>query len=147
MGFVPVISGRSIVRGRSSITVKKLERWRRIITEAAEQSGRGKIPELAEPLKLEDALIWQKEFDLSLMGSAQREVEGLRSVLGQRDIKTNNAIAVFIGPEGGFTEEELQRGRDNGIIEFSLGRRILRTETAAVVASALILYESEQMER
>jgi len=145
--FVPMITSRTIVRDSNNITTKKLERWRQIITEAAEQAGRGRIPELTSPVKLEEALGQQKDYNLSLMGSAESNIESLRSVLGQRDIGADAAIALFVGPEGGFTEQELQWGRNGGVIEFSLGRRVLRTETAAMVASALILYQLGQMER
>lgn len=145
--FVPIITSRTIVRDCNNITAKKLGRWRRIITEAAEQASRGRIPELTSPVKLEEALSQQKEFDLLLMASTEHRSQSLRGILGGRDIGAGAVIALFIGPEGGFTEQEMQGGRDNGAIAFNLGRRILRTETAAMVASALILYQLEQMER
>lgn len=143
--FVPVVTGRSIVRD-CDITNKKLGRWRRIIMEAAEQSWRGRVPELTGAVTLEQALDEQKGYGLSLIGSTAGEGVSLRKILVSCDVGRDGAIAVFVGPEGGFTEEEMRRGRDSGAIAFGLGRRILRTETAAVVACSVILYELGQME-
>jgi len=66
---------------------------------------------------------------------------------GKLTTKKIKSVALLIGPEGGFAENEVQRAKDCGIVPISLGRRILRTETAAVVASSLILYESGKMEK
>jgi 16S rRNA (uracil1498-N3)-methyltransferase len=157
-GFVPVITQRSIVRSGDKITDEKLRRRRAIITEAAEQSGRGIIPKLDKPLTLVDAADYPEKFDLKLVGSTQDNVEPLKNILRKwattvqapLDIastgqipNTIKKIALFIGPEGGFSDSEMEFLRLQAVVPFGLGRRILRTETAAVVASAIILHELE----
>ncbi|MHC4475985.1 MAG: 16S rRNA (uracil(1498)-N(3))-methyltransferase [Planctomycetota bacterium] len=141
--FVPLITHRSLVRRRADVKQEKLARWRRIITEAAEQSHRARIPELTSPLDLDKALHQLAEFDLALIASPDDRANSLRDCLTQ--CPKVSSIALLIGPEGGFAEDEVQRCRANGAIAFSMGPRILRTETAAVVASSLILYELGEM--
>jgi len=151
--FVPVVTQRSCVRKVEAVTPNKLTRWRRIITEAAEQSARGRIPELASPVNFADALSGLKDFDRTLIASpqstgrltAERRIT-LRKALRHTGDKTLQSVALLIGPEGGFAEQEVRLASDSGAVPLGLGPRILRTETAAVVASALVLYESDQME-
>jgi 16S rRNA (uracil1498-N3)-methyltransferase len=142
-GFVPVITERSVVRD-SGIKASRLGRWRRIIQEAAEQSHRGRLPELAAPVKFEDALAGLDRFEVSLIAAPGARKKSLRACLGGG--KGAGSIALFIGPEGGFTEDEVGQACGNGAVAFSLGERILRTETAAVVASSVILYEMGELE-
>jgi 16S rRNA (uracil1498-N3)-methyltransferase len=142
--FVPVKTSRSIVR-QESINANKIKRRKQIIQEAAEQSGRGRIPQLEQTIKFEDAITKLDDFDHKFMAHTQAEGKGLRQCL--KGTKKNKRIALFVGPEGGFTENEVQSAKNNNIVLINFGRRILRTETAAVVASSLILYESGEMER
>lgn len=142
-GFVPVITERSVVRD-SGIKASRLGRWRRIIQEAAEQSHRGRLPELAAPVRFEDALEGLDGFDMSLVASPEAKGKSLRECL--RGPGTAGTVALFVGPEGGFTENEVRQLCGGGAIAFSLGERILRTETAAVVASSVILYEMGELE-
>jgi len=143
--FVPIVTERSIVR-KDSIKADKTERRRRIIQEAAEQSERGRIPELAQAISFEEAINELDSFDYKLLAHTHGQGGSLRRCLKSSEKKVKK-IALFIGPEGGFTENEVNRARDNDIVIISLGRRILRTETSALVASSLILYEMGQMER
>jgi len=138
--FVPLVADRSIARDVGS----KLDRWRRIVLEAAEQSGRGLIP-LVEGPKESDVVLGRSEGQgLRLLAVAGQEGEALHGVLASgRPIRS---VELCIGPEGGFTCRELERARQGGWRWVSLGRRVLRTETAAIVASALVLYELGQME-
>jgi 16S rRNA (uracil1498-N3)-methyltransferase len=138
--FVPVITQRSLVRQPQVITPKKMSRWQSILTEAAEQSGRGRIPTLENPLLFTDALAGFDGFDCCLVGSTAGNGKDLRNILSSSDTKLFR-IALLIGPEGGFTDEEIAEACSRGAKAFSLGKRILRTETAAIVASALILHE------
>ena len=142
-GFVPVFTERSVVWD-SGIKASRLGRWQRIIQEAAEQSRRGGLPELAEPVKFKDALRGLEGFDMSLIAAPGAGNKSLRACLGGG--KGAGSIALFIGPEGGFTEDEVGQACGNGAVAFSLGQRILRTETAAVVASSVILYEMGELE-
>jgi 16S rRNA (uracil1498-N3)-methyltransferase len=151
--FVPIETSRSIVR-KESINANKVNRWKQIIQEAAEQSGRGKIPELAQAANFKEAITKIDDFNYKFMmhplrrsvseASTQAEGEGLRRYL--KDNKKNKRIALFVGPEGGFTEDEVQSAKYNNIVLINLGRRVLRTETAAMVTSSLILYELGEME-
>jgi len=138
--FVPVITERSIIRRPDTITARKLSRWRCIITEAAEQSGRGRIPQLEAPVSFADAVSGLGEFDRCLIGTVGIDGISIREIL-QFDSTEPVDVALLIGPEGGFTDEEVQQACASGAIPISLGPRILRTETAAVIASAIILYE------
>lgn len=142
--FVPMVTERSLVQRKDTITARRLCRWQRIITEAAEQSGRGLIPQLEGPVNFDIAVSGLGDFDRCLIGSAQPDSLSLKKVL-QAGKTEPVAIAVFIGPEGGFTDNEMQLARAKGVTPISLGPRILRTETAAVVTSALILYELQEL--
>ena len=135
--FVPVITRRSLVRDAEDVGPEKLDRWRRIIREAAEQSGRGLLPVLSPPIALAEAA-GARAADVALIaweGETQRTIgetlEG-RATVGE--------IALFIGPEGGYDEEEVRLAESCGAVPVSLGGRILRTETAAVVGAALVLH-------
>lgn len=149
--FFPVISERSLVRHTSNID-NKMERWRNIIREASEQSGRGRIPTLHSVLTFSDVfslpakdmllkiIPWEKERDTNLHSLLTPQFNKVKN----REQSNKPSIDVFIGPEGGFSDGEIQSARHAGFIPVSLGRRILRMETAAVVATALILYELER---
>lgn len=139
--FVPIVTQRSLVRDVDAVTPNKLTRWRRIITEAAEQSARGRIPELDQPVRFKQVVMGLAEFDLCLIASPQEQKMTLREALHQSRKKKPQTIALLIGPEGGFAEQEARLARDSGATPVGLGPRILRTETAAIVTTALILHE------
>jgi 16S rRNA (uracil1498-N3)-methyltransferase len=139
--FVPVITERSIVRRAEKITEQKLSRFESIIAEAAEQSERGNIPSLRSPIELFQVVSEMGKNDMCLFGSTQN-CQSLKNILQVCRSHPEN-IALFIGPEGGFSEKEIEFLVVRGVQPFSLGKRILRTETAAVAASAIILYELE----
>ncbi len=139
--FVPLITQRCVVR-QKTIKPAKLQRWQRIIGEAAEQSGRGRLPLLSAPVMLPEALENATKFDRALV-PWEREtengfVESLGDSLSERPLQ-GARIAVFIGPEGGFAGEEIETATAAGVQPVTLGSRILRAETAAVVASTLAL--------
>ena len=141
--FVPIVTERSIIRRPQTITPQKMSRCQNIITEAAEQSGRARIPALESPLLFTDVQARLAGFDCCLVGSVAGNRSSLRQIL--ESVKKESAhVALLIGPEGGFTEKEIADACGRGAKAFSLGKRILRTETAAIVASALILYELDQ---
>jgi len=140
--FVPVITERSIVRD-CKIKQNKMERWRQIIQEAAEQSHQGRMPDISPPVTFEKAIEKIDGYGCKLIASPAAESSNLRNCL--KGFNCGEA-ALFVGPEGGFTKDEIKMCVEKGARAFSLGERILRTETAAVVASALILYESGELE-
>ena len=139
--FIPVISSRSLVRDLAE-TNKKTTRWAKILQEAAEQSGRGLIPGLKPAVSLAQAV--RQSQGKRLIFWEQERSNSLRQALA--DLSHNNLpeISLLVGPEGGFSVEEVQLAVQAGWQPVSLGRRILRMETAALVATALVIYELEK---
>ena len=138
--FVPLVSHRGVVRPRTG-RVERRERWRRIVTEAAEQCGRSHLPDLAPAVSLSDALESAEGLRL-LPWEGERQTtlrQALRQAVGKG--KKTPVISIFVGPEGGFARQEVDRAVDLGALTVSLGPRILRSETAGVVAAAAALYE------
>ncbi len=134
--ILPVITQRTD-KHLAGAAAKRVERWQRIALQASEQSRRAAPPEIAAPTKLSDALNVQAAVRIVLAESEERTL--LRDVV----IPDENAhaadvqIALAIGPEGGWTEDELQSFRQAGWISASLGSTILRAETAAIAATAV----------
>lgn len=134
--FHPFVSSRSLVM--TTKLVEKQTRWESILREAAEQSSRGRIPILSQPQLFHGALITAiQEYDHILF--AWEEVDISHSI---NQIKFNrhlNSFAIFIGPEGGFSQEEAQDAVSQGATLISLGKRILRMETAAIAATFFMI--------
>lgn len=138
--FVPVVTRRCVARldGAKEIA-KKTERWQRIAEEAAKQCGRAVIPEVKVPVSLKEALSCAEGLKLFCY-----EGEGtvpLTEVLAAGE--TPDTVSVFIGPEGGFSEEEVQAAKDCHAEMCGLGRRILRTETASAFVLSCLSYRYE----
>lgn len=132
--IVPVISARTVKLGF------KKERMEKIIREAAEQSGRGELPMLAEAMKFEPAIEKSRENDLNLF------FEMDSPMIGKEQIGKAGRVGIFIGPEGGWSEEELElvrseMGKNSRFKLAGLGKTTLRAETAAVVASWAVAQE------
>jgi 16S rRNA (uracil1498-N3)-methyltransferase len=142
--FAPVQTDRSLLRAKQ-IDAKKMTRWQRIVTEAAEQSHRGRIPDIEQPVGFADALGHFGQFDRVLIAAPSDESPTLRQALVQDD-RAPASVAILIGPEGGFAEDEVVLAEERGAITISLGPRIFRTETAAIIVPALVLYELGEME-
>jgi 16S rRNA (uracil1498-N3)-methyltransferase len=141
--FVPLISDRCVIASLDDVD-KKRERWQRIILEAAEQSRRGRLPRLRPAMLFRPACEDARRGGLSLIPweEAHDMMEGatsLRSVLRGEE-QPPFSVNLFIGPEGGFTPDEVELAQQYGLIPISLGPRILRAETAGLVATAAILY-------
>jgi 16S rRNA (uracil1498-N3)-methyltransferase len=129
--IVPVVTEHASVRPQS-IGSSRIERWRRIAIEASEQSGRGCPPELREPIDFAQAL-------QVAPAPALFAWEGMRSQPASRVQTPEGELALFVGPEGGWSEGEVASAREAGLSFVSLSRNILRSETAAIVATALLL--------
>jgi len=144
--LVPMISTRSVVTGEQS--PRRLDRWRRIVIEAAEQCGRCSVPPVLAPIPFIEAC--QKAQGLLILPWEGEESIHLRDILhsiAQRvPLGEPLAVSLFIGPEGGFTPGEVALVRQRGGHIVSLGRRILRSETAAIAALAVIMAELEGRE-
>ena len=140
--FQPFISRRTLAQQPDSAEKHRV-RWEAILREAAEQSGRGRIPELFSPVKLKDALKnTAASFDVVIAAWEDETIMGFKAALGNQKI---SSIGLFCGPEGGFDPAEIEFMRTAEVHFFSLGRRILRMETAAILAPALVLYELGEM--
>jgi 16S rRNA (uracil1498-N3)-methyltransferase len=137
--FVPVQTERSIARARQ-IDAKKLTRWRRILTEAAEQSHRGRIPEIEAAVIWSAALSQFSTFDSILIASTSSPMKSLKEAL-HLDDTFPTSVAILVGPEGGFSDDEVRQACEHGAVSVGLGPRILRTETAATVLPAIALHE------
>lgn len=135
--IVPVITERTIVK-LDKKEEKKLERWRKIAESAAKQSGRGKIPDIGAILSFPEAVKQASQMDGAIIPYEKEKEMGIRQFIQQFNGKT---IAVMIGPEGGFSEKEIEEAGKMGILPITLGKRILRTETAGIVTAAILLYE------
>lgn len=140
--IIPVASKRCVVKLDEKKARSKTERWRGIAEAAAKQSMRGIIPEIGEVLPFEEALKYAESLDIRLIpyelasdfGKTRDIIEGL---------KQDQSLAIFIGPEGGYAEEEIAAAENAGVIPVTLGRRILRTETAAMTVMSWLVYRLE----
>jgi 16S rRNA (uracil1498-N3)-methyltransferase len=140
--FCPVVTERSLVRNTHAFGKDRMDRWIRILTEAAEQSHRGRIPRLEPPSRLDQAVAAAPQ-EARLLASPASGGQSLAEALATSARPTQ--VALLVGPEAGLSEQEEAAALAAGWRPFNLGRRVLRTETAAVVASALVLYELGQM--
>ena len=121
----------------------RLERWRRIVQEAAEQSGRARLPEVSDIVTLDRAIQDIDAGDLCLVGALDDNVPGIRDVLESHHLPA--AVRIFVGPEGGFDDDELALLRSGRVVSVSLGRRILRTETAGLAMLTVVGYALGEM--
>lgn len=138
--FYPFISSRSLVQ-KAALSDKKHARWERIIREAAEQSGRGKLPELHPPRRLEECALAVKETHARMLIAWEKAETSQDQRLFSHLAGQVESLALFVGPEGGFSQEEIQNLQASGCEVVSLGARILRMETAAIIFPALVLYD------
>ncbi len=139
--FVPLQCERSFNRDR--VDERKMTRWSRIVREAAEQSCRGRLPIVAEPMPFEAACVQATHADAALL-LWEGEAAHLRTILrSETPFRIPSSISILSGPEGGLTYAELTTASERGIIPVSLGSRILRAETAPIAAVAAIFYELE----
>lgn len=118
---------------------KKIERWQKISREAAKQSGRGIVPKIHNPINISEAIEVLKAADVAFVPYECEEDKFLKPLL--TSAKSPSSVAFMIGPEGGFDKTEIQRISENGIPVVSLGKRILRTETAGEAVLAMTMYE------
>ncbi len=138
--IVPVNTARIVARLEKE---NKLQRLQKIAAEAAKQSRRGIVPEVCAPVTFEMAVRMSAELELSVIPYEEEKSLSLRDFLRG---KTAAEVGIFIGPEGGFEQGEIELARSAGVTPVTLGPRILRTETAGLVAAALTLYEQGEME-
>jgi len=142
--IIPVKTKRVVVKIEEKKLSAKLNRWNAIAESAAKQSKRSIIPKILEPQSIDNALEIVKDFDVKLIPYENADsIDKTRRILDNMD-KTGN-VSVFIGPEGGFEEDEVKKAIDLGFEVITLGKRILRTETAglALLSNIMIRLEEE----
>ena len=142
--IIPVKTKRVVVKIDEKKVGTKVNRWNAIAESAAKQSKRSIIPKVHEPMSIDNALEIVKDFGVKLIPYENADgIDKTRKILDNMD-KTKN-IAVFIGPEGGFEESEVERIKGSGFEVITLGKRILRTETAglALLSNIMIRLEDE----
>lgn len=139
--IVPVMTSRCTVKLSVQEYAKKVERWQRIVYEAAKQCGRAVIPKVHNPVTFKDALSMASECALPLFCYEGNGTVPLSKILP--DSVNPGSAAVMIGPEGGFADEEASAAEEAGLKMTGLGRRILRTETAAPYVLTCLSYQFE----
>lgn len=145
--IVLVNTKRSVVNIKGDKADKKFDRWERIIYEAAKQCKRGLIPKLRGILSFKEALEDMGKNDINICPYEVEKSLGIKEALQTDQVKIilenkdEVRVGIFIGPEGGFAEEENEMVKAAGISSVTMGPRIFRTETASIVATAITLYE------
>lgn len=140
--IIPVSTGRCVVRLDEKKAAKKTKRWQQIAESAAKQAGRGYIPEVAPVSSYQEALMQAEKLDVILIPyELERGMHETREII--EEIRPGQSVAVFIGPEGGFEKEEVEQALGYGARAVTLGRRILRTETAGLTVLSVLMFHLE----
>ena len=141
--IIPVQMRRCVVKLDGAKKGKKTQRWQAIAESAAKQSRRAVVPLVREPMTMEEAVRFaEQNTDVRLLPYELQEADGsTREVMD--GVREGSAVSIFIGPEGGFDPAEVELARKAGVVPISLGKRILRTETAALVALSFLIYHFE----
>jgi 16S rRNA (uracil1498-N3)-methyltransferase len=136
--FIPLDMARCVVQYDAKKEQKRRERWQKIAKEAAEQAHRNLIPSIGEPMSFKQLMSALDGFDLVVVPYEGEKARGLREVLAEHPDAKH--IGVLIGPEGGIADAEIEMALAQGALPVTLGPRILRTETAGLVAATCIYY-------
>lgn len=140
--IIPVAASRCVVKLDAKKEASKLKRWNGISESAAKQSKRMFIPEVTSVMKFQEALEYAKKIDVKLIPyELAKGMEATRECIS--GIQPGQSVAIFIGPEGGFEESEVQMAMDAGFLPITLGKRILRTETAGFTVLSILMYHLE----
>jgi len=142
--IIPVATKRAVVKLDEKKAKSKITRWQTISEAAAKQSKRRIVPEIHSVMSFKEAVNYAKEMPVKLIPYELAEgMEKTKELIS--NLKPGEDIAIFIGPEGGFEESEIQTALGNGIEPITLGKRILRTETAGFTVLSWIMYQLEGM--
>ena len=140
--IIPMSTKRCVVKLDEKKAENKIKRWNAISEAAAKQSKRAVIPKVTMPMTIKQAVAYAKELDVKLIPYELAEhIDETKKII--ESIEPGQSIGVFIGPEGGFSEEEVSLCKENGILPITLGKRILRTETAGFTAISWLMYHLE----
>lgn len=141
--IIPVATKRAIVKLDAKKEAAKRKRWQSIAEGAAKQSGRMLIPHISEVKTFREALKQAQELDINVIPyECARGIEGTREIF--QSIQRGMSIGIFIGPEGGFEETEVEEAKSVGVHPVTLGKRILRTETAGLTTLSILMYLLEE---
>jgi len=143
--FTPVALNRCIVKLIGKDEIKKIERWQKIAEVAAKQSKRSIIPKVNNVIKLEKIIELITQYDIIFVAYEEETANTIKKELKELKSKENLKIGILIGPEGGIEKEEIELLENAGAKIVTLGKRILRTETAPIVMASVIMYELDQM--
>lgn len=139
---IPVSTKRAVVKLDAKKAAKKVERWNSISESAAKQAGRSLIPEVTEVLTFSRALEKAKELDVVLIPyELAKGMEEAKQLI--HSIRKGQSVGIFIGPEGGFERAEVEQAMEAGAKPITLGRRILRTETAGLTILSVLMFQLE----
>ncbi|MFH0930952.1 MAG: RsmE family RNA methyltransferase [Candidatus Zixiibacteriota bacterium] len=145
--IIPLITEKSVVKlEKDKREMARLNRWKRIAISGMKQSLRSKLPDIQKPILVQELLAKIKEYDLALIACQTKRsirLRRIKEIFGAK--KRLKKILLLVGPESGFTQEELNLSLQSGIIPVSLGPRRLRSETAGIVFSSLVLHELEDL--
>lgn len=137
--IIPVATERAVVQLDAAKAVKRRERWQRVAEEAAKQAGRTVVPVVKDVTTLADVMAGISAEALAIMPWEAETSLGLKEILSQYASKQE--VYIFIGPEGGFAQAEVELARRHGLHIVTMGPRIMRTETAGMVALTMVLYQ------
>ncbi len=137
--WIPFFSLRSIARPDASRLAGRTRRWHRIATQALKQCRRNDLPEIGEAVSFEDVLDFSKTCDLKIV-FWENESTSLNRGIGSDEKHPIKKIMLMLGPEGGFTGQEIEMAENSGFVAAGLGPRILRAETATIAACAIVQY-------
>ncbi len=142
--IIPVMTARSVVRLEDKKKEeKKLERWQAIAEGAAKQSGRGYIPKVQLVIGYKEAVAKASAMDTAVIPYENASgIQLTRDIIG--GLQKGSSIGILIGPEGGFEEAEIEQAQEHGITPITLGRRILRTETAGLALLSMMVLALEE---
>lgn len=145
--ITPVKMERCVVKLDEKMALKKVERWQKIAEVAAKQSKRDKIPTIHPCVNLKSIYEKLKEYDIVIMAYEEEKENSIKQILTNLSHEKGLKIAVIIGPEGGIAKEEVKLLNElPNLKTVTLGKRILRTETAPLVLASVIMYEFNEME-
>ena len=140
--IIPVATKRCVVKLDDKKEASKIKRWQAISESAAKQSRRTIIPEVSSVMSFKEAINRAKEFELGIIPYENfKDMTETKEVL--KKVQKGIKIGIFIGPEGGFEESEIQYALENGIHPISLGKRILRTEPAGLAILSVLMFQLE----
>ncbi|PLT30955.1 16S rRNA (uracil(1498)-N(3))-methyltransferase [Peribacillus deserti] len=144
-GFIPFIAARSIVKWDEKKAAKKTERLQKIAKEAAEQSHRGIVPSIANPVRINELIKLSDEYKYKLIAYEEDAKLGEASQFAGilKEVRNGESVLFVFGPEGGLSSDEIEKFKENGFVSCGLGPRILRTETAPLYALSAISYHTE----